>query len=555
MADYLPRFFEGYRLDLVLGRTNDSKTYKAASVKTHDYVVLKVIRNEAAQILKTESCKALEGIEGVANVIGQKVVSENKTIITTEYIPGRSIEDIISLECIDTREALKVILDLVTIINKAHKVDVPHGAISPSNVILSNEGNVVLTDFKEQNNQEDIEPKKRKFLDISQIGKLLQEMLGESASSVALKQIIERTDDYSYFDRYSSSGEMLQEVKAVFAASHLEPSVQSNYPDIAEYCHDPLLFKGIMWNRTSERQKTLEAPSECRNIQMFPKVELGLFERIKKMIIGKKCDRPHDSIHDSINHLRISLKQMHYQVVYATSKLFSEHSIADLYSILKEFQAGLNHDQQLKYGQKKLSEIEKYMESIKAFIKNLVANLPMSELPDELVEKFSFKNDIDRLFEERMTRANILAQAKQEKRRLENLVEYQKNMLDRLKKRIMKINVIINSICELIDTEKKLKNLLSMHQVEVSLNDLLKVTFGKGISAQQAYMLIEDLRNNQGVKELPNAFYEEVSKCITIGIYENMRKIAESAYKMSIESTFPLPKNVLVAKQDYTMGI
>lgn len=107
---------------------------------------------EAAKRRFRQECQIVEQLKDLKKPYGKCVVhyldsfEENETMyLITERIWGRSIQDYIENgEVFSVRETMKM---LVSIVSHIHKQGIIHCDIKPSNIILEEDGKIVLIDF------------------------------------------------------------------------------------------------------------------------------------------------------------------------------------------------------------------------------------------------------------------------------------------------------------------------------------------------------------------------------------------------------------------------
>ena len=71
----------------------------------------------------------------------------DRAYIVSEYIPGRTLDDLIEQEQPDFRRAAEIVCDLAEALAYAHREGVTHRDVKPSNVLINCAGEVFLTDF------------------------------------------------------------------------------------------------------------------------------------------------------------------------------------------------------------------------------------------------------------------------------------------------------------------------------------------------------------------------------------------------------------------------
>jgi serine/threonine protein kinase len=73
---------------------------------------------------------------------------DGRTWIVMEYVPSRSLQEIIRADGpLTPKRAAEIGLDVLSALNAAHRAGVQHRDVKPANVLIGDDGRVVLTDF------------------------------------------------------------------------------------------------------------------------------------------------------------------------------------------------------------------------------------------------------------------------------------------------------------------------------------------------------------------------------------------------------------------------
>ncbi|MDR7275034.1 serine/threonine-protein kinase [Catenuloplanes atrovinosus] len=84
------------------------------------------------------------GVVGVYDVFE----ADGKPWIVMEHVPSRSLKEIVQQDGpLDDRQAAVIGLDILEALQAAHKAGVQHRDVKPANVLIADDGRVVLTDF------------------------------------------------------------------------------------------------------------------------------------------------------------------------------------------------------------------------------------------------------------------------------------------------------------------------------------------------------------------------------------------------------------------------
>jgi eukaryotic-like serine/threonine-protein kinase len=146
----LPRQFDGYRLERLLGRGGMGEVHVAHDTLLDRKVAIKVIATEA---LDDESRRRfMVEARAVARLDHPNVVSVYRVgevggypYLVSELVRGRPLDAL--EESVDGPTALKIAMDLASGLATAHRRGVLHRDIKPGNAILSDDGTVKLLDF------------------------------------------------------------------------------------------------------------------------------------------------------------------------------------------------------------------------------------------------------------------------------------------------------------------------------------------------------------------------------------------------------------------------
>ncbi|NJP83083.1 serine/threonine protein kinase, partial [Streptomyces sp. AA8] len=147
-----------YRLGDVLGRGGMGTVWRAGDETLGRTVAVKELRFPAnidedekrRLITRTlREAKAIARIRSAGAVTVYDVVHEDdRPWIVMELIEGRSLADAIREDGpLKWRRAAEVGLAVLDVLGAAHRQGILHRDVKPSNVLISDDGRVVLTDF------------------------------------------------------------------------------------------------------------------------------------------------------------------------------------------------------------------------------------------------------------------------------------------------------------------------------------------------------------------------------------------------------------------------
>ncbi|WP_299532412.1 serine/threonine-protein kinase [uncultured Streptomyces sp.] len=147
-----------YRLGDVLGRGGMGTVWRAADETLGRTVAVKELRFPSAidddekrrLITRTlREAKAIARIRNTSAVTVYDVVDEDdRPWIVMELVEGKSLAEVIREDgTLEPRRAAEVGLAILDVLRSAHREGILHRDVKPSNVLISDDGRVVLTDF------------------------------------------------------------------------------------------------------------------------------------------------------------------------------------------------------------------------------------------------------------------------------------------------------------------------------------------------------------------------------------------------------------------------
>jgi serine/threonine protein kinase/beta-lactam-binding protein with PASTA domain len=143
-----------YRLDHLLALGGMSRIYRAMDKRLHRAVVVKVLNDNYASEHTVRERFESEAVIA-ANITHPNVVSirdhnvsDNLVYLVMEYVRGRNLEQVIQERGRFTpRQALSVLEQICHGLSSAHSEGIIHRDMKPANVLLSDIGEVKVTDF------------------------------------------------------------------------------------------------------------------------------------------------------------------------------------------------------------------------------------------------------------------------------------------------------------------------------------------------------------------------------------------------------------------------
>ncbi|TYC22797.1 serine/threonine-protein kinase [Micromonospora sp. MP36] len=159
MSDALPQLVaDRYRLISPLGQGGMGRVWKARDEVLHRDVAIKELvpppslTPEERREMRERSLREARAIARLNNINVVRIFDVLRTDgdpwIVMEYVPSRSLQDTIAEDGpVSTAKAVQIGLGVLGALKAAHKAGIMHRDVKPGNVLLGNDGRVVLTDF------------------------------------------------------------------------------------------------------------------------------------------------------------------------------------------------------------------------------------------------------------------------------------------------------------------------------------------------------------------------------------------------------------------------
>ncbi|OII70523.1 serine/threonine protein kinase [Streptomyces sp. CC77] len=147
-----------YRLDGVLGRGGMGTVWRAVDETLGRTVAVKELRfpnsidEDEKRRLVTRTLREAKAIARIRNngavTVYDVVDEDDRPWIVMELIEGRSLADVVREDgTLTPRRAAEVGLAVLDVLRSAHREGILHRDVKPSNVLIADDGRVVLTDF------------------------------------------------------------------------------------------------------------------------------------------------------------------------------------------------------------------------------------------------------------------------------------------------------------------------------------------------------------------------------------------------------------------------
>ncbi|QGN45437.1 protein kinase [Micromonospora sp. WMMC415] len=159
MSNALPQLVaDRYRLISPLGQGGMGRVWKARDEVLHRDVAIKELvpppslTDEERREMRERSLREARAIARLNHINVVRIFDVLRTDgdpwIVMEYVPSKSLQDTIAEEGpVSPARAVEIGLGVLAALKAAHKAGVMHRDIKPGNVLLGNDGRVVLTDF------------------------------------------------------------------------------------------------------------------------------------------------------------------------------------------------------------------------------------------------------------------------------------------------------------------------------------------------------------------------------------------------------------------------
>ena len=152
-GELLGKHVGGYVITELLGEGGMGMVFKALDTRLNRCVAIKVLPPDSFAdserkrrfLQEARSASALNhpNIVTIYGIIEQ----EGMDFIVMEYVPGKTLDRLISRKGLALRQALKYCLDIADALSAAHGAGIVHRDIKPSNIMVTNQDHVKVLDF------------------------------------------------------------------------------------------------------------------------------------------------------------------------------------------------------------------------------------------------------------------------------------------------------------------------------------------------------------------------------------------------------------------------
>ena len=142
-----------YEITEKLGEGGMGVVYKARDTHLDRFVALKVLPPEKVADPErkrrfVQEAKAASALNHPNIVVVQDISSDaGVDFIAMEYVPGRTLDQLIGRRGLGLNEALKYAIQMAAALARAHAAGIVHRDLKPSNVMVDEHGLVKVLDF------------------------------------------------------------------------------------------------------------------------------------------------------------------------------------------------------------------------------------------------------------------------------------------------------------------------------------------------------------------------------------------------------------------------
>ena len=153
MDDLIGKQFGPYTLTEKIGEGGMAEVYKGYQRSLNRYVAIKVLRGELARDQEFVTRFQREAL-AVAKLNHPNIlhvydagVMDGVYYIAMDYVEGGSLKELIQRGPLGIEQAVSLTIQLADALDYAHRHDLIHRDVKPSNVLMTSDGRPLLTDF------------------------------------------------------------------------------------------------------------------------------------------------------------------------------------------------------------------------------------------------------------------------------------------------------------------------------------------------------------------------------------------------------------------------
>jgi eukaryotic-like serine/threonine-protein kinase len=142
-----------YQVIEKLGEGGMGLVYKARDLRLDRFVAIKVLPQEKGadpdrKARLEQEARAVSALNHPNIVVLHDIAVENGMhFIVMEYVPGKTLEQVIGRVALGVDEALKYAIQIADALSRAHEAGIVHRDLKPSNIVVSDKGLAKVLDF------------------------------------------------------------------------------------------------------------------------------------------------------------------------------------------------------------------------------------------------------------------------------------------------------------------------------------------------------------------------------------------------------------------------
>ena len=142
VAEYTDALFKHYRIVSVLSERNESKVLRLRHKNLNRDLILRSLNTKVAAYDALCNVKS----ENLPEIYDTKILTDGQ-IVLEEFISGITVADVMKSGKYRYRGAKQVLGAVCDALTVLHQNGIVHRDVKPENIIISDEGRVILTDF------------------------------------------------------------------------------------------------------------------------------------------------------------------------------------------------------------------------------------------------------------------------------------------------------------------------------------------------------------------------------------------------------------------------